>query len=123
MERDGNVTPKFGFVETFDRMPFTGTTEKMRYTRPKGASSNRKKDKKRKRSPTWHGRPIAGIEPRVLGGPNMDFLKRYGLNENSHPMHCFVAFMPLTADMNREDPAKANVSGHGVSAFSISNWT
>jgi hypothetical protein len=122
-ERDGIVTPKFGFVETFDCMPFTGTTEKMRYTRPKGAWSNRKKDKKRKRSPTRHGRPIAGIEPRVLGGPNMDFLKRYGLNEYSHPMDWFVAFMPLTADMNKEDPAKANVRGDGVTPFAISNWT
>ena len=60
---DSNVTPKFGFVETFDHMPFMGTMEKMRYTRPKGASSNWKKDKKRKCSPTWHDRPIAGIEP------------------------------------------------------------
>lgn len=123
-ERDGIVTPKYGFVETFDRMPFTGTTEKMRYTRPKGASSNRKnRDKRRKISPTRHARPSAAIEPRVLGGPNNDFLKRYGLDENSHPMDWFVAFMPLTADMNKEDPAKANVKGDGVSSFAISNWT
>jgi hypothetical protein len=46
MERDGNVTQKFGFVETFDCMPFMGTMEKMRCTRPKGVLPKWKKDKK-----------------------------------------------------------------------------
>ncbi len=40
--------PKYGFVETFDRIPFTETTEKMRYCRPDGRSVNRsRKEKKR----------------------------------------------------------------------------
>ena len=85
--------------------------------------SNQKKDKKMKCSSTRHGQLVAGIEPRVLGSKNMDFLKCYGLSENSHPMDWFMAFMPLMADMNKEDLAKANVRGDGVSALAISNWT
>ena len=108
-------------------MPFTGTTELMRYARPRGASSsNRQKGdrgKKRRLSPVRQGRPSVGIEPRVLGGPNNEFIKRYGLDEASHPMDWFTAFMPLTPDMNRENPAKANVKGDGVSIFAVSNWT
>ena len=127
-ERDGGqVTPKFGFVETFDRMPFTGTTELMRYARPRGASSSNRqkgdKGKKRRLSPVRQGHPSVGIKPRVLGGPNNEFIKRYGLDEVSHPMDWFTAFMPLTPDMNRENPAKANVKGDGVSIFAVSNWT
>ncbi len=30
-EMDGSLNPKYGMKETFDRRPFTGTTEKMRY--------------------------------------------------------------------------------------------
>ena len=97
-ERDGGVImPKFGFVETFDRMPFTGTTEKMRYAKPKWTSSSTRqkgdKGKRRKLSPVRQGRPSIGIEPRVLGGPNTDFLRRYGLDEASHPMDWFTAFI------------------------------
>jgi len=120
------VNRKFGFKETFDRLPFTGTTEKMRYTRPMGASSNRRKktDRKRKRSSTRNLRAVeAEIEPRVLGGPNMDFLKRYGLDETSHPMDWFIAFMPRTPDDNKEDPALANVKGDRTTKFAVLNWT
>jgi hypothetical protein len=47
------VNRKSSCKETFDRLPFTGTTEKMRYTWPKGASSSRKKvERNRKTSPT-----------------------------------------------------------------------
>ena len=35
-EMSATVNPKYGFVDTFDRIPFTGTTEKMRYCRPDG---------------------------------------------------------------------------------------
>ena len=63
------------------------------------------------------------IEPRVLGGPNMDFPTRYSLDENSHPMDWFTAFMPMTPDMNREDAAAANVKGDRTSKFAVSNWT
>ncbi len=107
-------------------MLFTGTTEQMQYARPRGASlSNQQKgdkSKKRKLSPVQQGRPSDGIEPWVLGGPNTDFLKHYGLDEASHPMDWLTAFMPLTPDMNQEDLAKANVKGDGVSTFAVSNW-
>ncbi len=63
------------------------------------------------------------VEPRVLGGPNSDFLKRYGLNNESHLMDWFMAFMLLTPDANKEDPAVANVNGDGRTKFAVSNWT
>jgi hypothetical protein len=80
--------PKYGFVETFDRIPFTETTEKMRYCRPDGRSVNRsRKEVKRPRSSSWHSRPILEVQPRKLGGPNTKFLNRYGLDKTSHPMY------------------------------------
>jgi hypothetical protein len=72
-----DVNPKYGFVETFDRIPFTGTNKKMRYKRPTHDSArlNQKKEQKRKHSPTRNLRVPAEIEPRVLGGPNTAFLE------------------------------------------------
>jgi len=84
-ERDAAINPKYGFVETFVRVPFSGMTEKMLYIRPSGREVNRKKtQRKRKRSPTRHSRPTMPVGPRVLGGPNTAFLRRYGLNQTSH---------------------------------------
>ena len=119
------MTPKFGFAETFTWIKFTGMNKKMQYTRPKGVLSNRptRAKKKRKLSPTWQGRQQASVEHRVLGGPSTDFLKRYQLNENSHPMDWFTAFMPLTPDANLEDAAVANVKGDRTTKFAVSNWT
>jgi len=78
-ERDATINPKYGFVETFVRVPFSGTTEKMLYLRPDGRAVNRKKtQRKRKRSPTRLSRPTMPVGPRVLGGPNTAFLRRYG---------------------------------------------
>ena len=92
-ERDAAINPKYGFVETFVRVPFSGMTEKMLYIRPSGREVNRKKtQRKRKRSPTRHSRPTMPVGPRVLGGPNTAFLRRYGLNQTSHPMDWFTAF-------------------------------
>ncbi len=124
-EMNQDVNPKYGFVETFDQIPFTGTNEKMRYERPTrdSARRNQKKERKRKRSPTRNLRMPAEIEPRVLGGPNIAFLERYGLDETSHPMDWFTAFMPLTPDANKEDPAIANVKGNRKTKFALSNWT
>ncbi len=62
------------------------------------------------------------VEPRVLGGPNSDFLKRYGLNNKSHPMHWLTAFMLLTPDANKEDLAVANMKGDCRTKFAVSNW-
>jgi hypothetical protein len=75
MNQDVNL--KYDFVETFNQMPFTGTTKKMRYGRPPHdlAACNKKKEQKRKRLPTCQMRVPANVEPRVLGGPNINFYK------------------------------------------------
>ena len=62
-------------------------------------------------------------KPRVRGGPNVDFLKRYSLDETSHPMDWFLALMLMTPTMNQEDPAAANVKGDKTTVFAVSNWT
>ena len=49
--------------------------------------------------------------------------RRYSLDENSHPMDWFTAFMPMTPEMNREDAAAANVKGDRTTKFAVSNWT
>ena len=51
------------------------------------------------------------VGPRKVGGPNTAFLRRYSLDEKSHPMDWFSAFMPLTPDVNVEDPVIANMKG------------
>jgi hypothetical protein len=58
-----------------------------------------------------------------LGGPNTDFLNRYGLDEKRHPMDWFTAFMPLMPKDNLEDPSVANVKGDRRTKFAVSNWT
>ncbi len=47
---------------------------------------NHRKDRRRKKSPSRQLREAMLIEPRVLGGPNTDFLTKYSLDKNSHPM-------------------------------------
>ncbi len=102
--------------ETFDHRPFTETTEKMRYysqsLRQSPTTRNHMKERKRKRSPTRQLRAPLPIKPRVLGGPNAAFLECYGLDETSHRMDWFTAFMPLTPNMNREDPGVVNIKGN-----------
>ncbi len=104
-------------------MPFAGTTKKMAYTWPdrQWKNCNKKKEQKRKRSPTWHSRSTMPIGPRMVGGPNTDFLKQYGLDEMNHLMDWFTAFMPLTPDANLEDPAIANMKGDKTTKFAVSN--
>jgi hypothetical protein len=73
-----DVNPKYGFVETFNQMPFTGATEKMQYGRPPCDSrhaANEKKEQKRNRLPTPQMHVPVDVKPRVLGGPNTAFLK------------------------------------------------
>ena len=123
-EMNADPNPKYGFIETFNRIPFTGTTEKMRYYRPNGRSINRsRKEKRRRQSESRHSRPVLEVQPRKLGGPNTDFLNRYGLDETSHPMDWFTALMPLTPDDNKEDPSVVNVKGDRRTKFAVSNWT
>ncbi len=124
-ELDGSTNPKYAMKETFVRGTFTGTTEKMRYAFANKllmAPPKERARKLRKQMPTRQ-HVVTEIEPRVLGGPNMDFLRRYGLNKNSHPMDWFMAFMPMTPNMNWEDPAAANVKGDQTTKFAVSNWT
>jgi hypothetical protein len=114
-EMDGLRNPKYAMVERFQRGVFTGTNEKMRYVKPLRASPltcNRRKDRRRKKSPSRQLREAMPIEPR-----------RYSLDENSHPMDWFTAFMPMTPEMNREDAAAANVKGDRTTKFAVSNWT
>ncbi len=73
---NATMNPKYGFVETFDRIPFTGMMEKMQYHQPDGRSVNRsRQEKRRKRADGRHSWPTMPVEPRVLGSPNSDFLK------------------------------------------------
>ncbi len=124
---DGSLNPKYGMKETFDCQPFSGTTEKMRYYSQSLWQSPTmrvyRKETKRKRSPTMQLKAPLRIEPRVLGRPNAAFLECYGLDMTSNPMDWFMAFMPLTPDMNREDPRVPNVKGDKTTKFAISNWT
>jgi len=123
-ERNAALNPKYGFIETFNCIPFTGTTEKMQYCRPEGRSVHRSRGEKRKqRTDSWHSRPTMPVATRKLGGPSTDFLRRYGLDENSHSMDWITAFMPLTPENNKEDPAVVNVKGDRHTKFAVSNWT
>ena len=127
-EMDGTLNPKFRIKETFVHGIFTGTNEKIRYTAslvspPAVRPPKKRAGRVRKLSPTRQLYANTPIEPRVAGGPNTDFLARYGLDETSHPMDWFSAFMPMTQVMNKEDPAAANVKGDRTTKFAVSNWT
>jgi hypothetical protein len=125
IELDGSTNPKYAMKETFVRGSFTGTTGKMWYAfveESPMAPPKKRSRKSRKRTPTRQ-HVVTNIKPRVLGGPNIDFLQRYGLDEASHPMDWFTAFMPMTPDMNCEDAAAANVKGDRTTKFAVSNWT
>jgi hypothetical protein len=119
------INPKYGFVETSDRLSFTGTMEKMRYFWPDGQDVHRVKreKRKRKRSDSRHSWPMMPMEPRKLGSPSTDFLCHYAFDKSSHLMDWFTAFMPLTPEMNKEDPAAVNVKGDHHTKFAVSNWT
>jgi hypothetical protein len=125
-EMDGTLNPKFAMKEKFIRGVFTGTNKKMRYMAPLESPTARPPKKRVQR--VWKLTPTrknidVPIEPRVLGGPNTNFLARYGLDKTSHPMDWFSAFMPMTPSMNKEDPAAANVKGDRTTKFAVSNWT
>jgi len=67
-ERDATINPKYGCEETFVRVPFSGTTEKMLYVRPNSRSVNRKKTaRKRKLSQSRHSRPTMPVRPNNVG--------------------------------------------------------
>ncbi len=118
-ERNAALNPKYGFVETFDCILFTGTTESNIAARKAMHWSRGEKRKQRTRS--RHSWPTVPVKTRKLGGPSTDFLRRYGLDENSHPMDWFTAFLPLSSKNNKEDPAIANVKGDRRSKFAVSN--
>jgi len=123
-EMDGVTNPKFAMKEKFVHGVFSGTNEKMKYAHDSPSRPPKKRARKGKKlSPTRKQVVNKPAEPRVKGGPNADFLKRYGLNENSHPMDWFSALVPMTQEMNLEDPAAANVKGNKTTKFSVANWT
>jgi hypothetical protein len=123
---DGILNLKYAMKENFVHGVFTRTNEKMRYTAlynlPTARPPKKRVRRTRKLSPS-RMHVDETVEPRVLGGPNTDFLARYGLDETSHPMDWFSAFMPMTPIMNKEDPAVANVKGDRTTNFAVSNWT
>lgn len=125
-ERDGAVTPKFSYPNEFKRDPFEGTTEKMPYIyetkEGKKKSAGRKKAGRKQVSPT-HKTRRSKVEPRVLGGPNDDFLNKYKLDENSHPVHWLNAILPMFPYDNLEDVKDIDVTNDGKTKFSISMWT
>jgi hypothetical protein len=97
---DGTLNPKFGMKEKFVRGVFTGMNEKMRYMASLESLAVQPPKKRvrrtRKLTPTRKQVSNKPIEPRVVGGPNSDFLALYGLDETSHPMDWCSAFMPMT---------------------------
>ncbi len=125
-EKDGEVNPKYKYNEQFHRNPFEGTTTKMKYIyntpKQKKKSSGRKKNSRKSLSPTNNARNVKTSQ-RERGGPYSDFLKKYKLDENSHPIHWLNAILPLTPTDNLEDVSKANVTEDGKTKFSVSMWT
>ena len=53
----------------------------------------------------------------------MDFIKKYGLDEHSHPADWFTALVPLTPCANLESIDDIDVKGDGRTKFAVSNWT
>ena len=109
------------------RSLFSRTNKKMRYMAlhqsPKVQGPPKKRARKsRKLSSARKQLVNEPIEPRVRGGPNTNFLIRYGLSELNHPIDWFSAFMSMTPDMNREDLAAEHVKGDRTTKFAVSNW-
>ena len=120
-ERDGTLNPKYGFQEKFEHIPFSGTTAKMTYLKTREEVAAYNKSQKQKHSKSRQNRARL-VKLRIVGGPNSDFLKRYGLTSSSHPMDWFTALMPMTPNDNKEDAVAANVKGNNTTKFAVSNW-
>ena len=65
-KRDAPVNPKFKYNETFERVPFSGTTEDMTYMAAHRSPRRKKGQKRRKLSPTKQNR-VSNSE-RIMGG-------------------------------------------------------
>mmetsp|Transcript_16387 Transcript_16387/g.35458 ORF Transcript_16387/g.35458 Transcript_16387/m.35458 type:complete len:393 (-) Transcript_16387:86-1264(-) len=103
-DRDAPVNKKYQYDELFCRTPFLGTTIMMQYITDK---STRKRKKGKGFTPARNARntkQLHEVKSRVKGGPNMEFLNKYGLDEHSHPMDWFNAILPMTLNNNLEDP-------------------
>jgi len=103
-DRDAPVNKKYQYDELFYRTPFLGTTIMMQYITDK---STRKRKKGKGFTPARNARntkQLHEVKSRVKGGPNMEFLNKYGLDEHSHPMDWFNAILPMTLNNNLEDP-------------------
>jgi hypothetical protein len=77
-ELDGLTNPKYAMKETFMRDTFTGTTKKMWYAFANESPMvpPKKRARKSKKQTPMRQHVVTEIKPRVLGGPNMDFLRR-----------------------------------------------
>jgi hypothetical protein len=124
-EMDGVTNPKFALKEKFVRDIFSGTNKKMKYANDLPSRPPKKRARKGRKLLPTRQQVVKSTKPRVKGGPNADFLKQYGLNENSYPIYWFLALSPMTQAMNLEDPVAANVKGNKTIKFSVSvvNWT
>ena len=125
-EMDGTLNPKFAMKEMFVHGAFTVTDKKMKYMTSLESPTARPPKKRVQRGQKLMPKRQQVDEPiqlRVFGGPNTDFLAKYGLDETSHPMDWFSAFMPMMPDMNKEDPVTANMKGNWMTKFSVSIWT
>ena len=65
-KRDAPVNPKFKYNETFERVPFSGTTKDMTYMAAHCSPRRKKGQKRRKLSPTKQNR-VSNSE-RIMGG-------------------------------------------------------
>ncbi len=125
-ERDGSLNPKYGYDELFKCKPFKGTTANMQYIYD--SKENHKKSAGRKKPRTSSLSPVrkarnSKVDPREKGGPNSSFLKKYGLNEHSYPVHWLNALLPMYRNDNHESIKDVDVTNDGKTKFSVSMWT
>ena len=120
---EGPANPKFGYDLEFERAPFLGTDAKL--VQPVGKKKVAMKKKKRSStnllSEPRHNTAQPIPQPRIVGGPNIDHIKRYKLNLQSAPVDWFKSIMPLTPSDNKEDLADIDAIGDGT-LFCVSNW-
>lgn len=107
----------------FNRFPFTGTSEKMLYTKDSPRKHPKPKGKGFQPSRNLKSNATGVPQPREMGGPKMDFIKEHNLSRKSHLMNWFNALMTLTPGDNLETLEEVDVTGDSKTKFAISNWT
>ena len=89
---------------------------------PPDKAPRKKKSRRQSISDERHGREKRVPQPRVHGGPNVDHLRKYGLDLFSKPLDWFRSIMPLYPGDNLEDLKSINAIGDGATKFCVSNW-